>query len=255
MSNIYTGRLDMELREACVADYRFFRNSLLNFAPGSVDPIGQGLYHELFRDTPVMPWQGKVLGHPCVTVETGVESFAFPDGLDVYLGEDTAFTVEFLSVPQDRGDLAAFLAFMGQATAANPYFGIGQNNRVYIDFGAGQQISDQLEWWRKDAPLHFVLTRPADADPDFQAFCNGTTVIWGGNAVIAAGNNGFTDALGRVYNYVDPQADSYPCYGHHLMMRVYDSVLVQSEVRYLFQQVQRMFAEDLFHIPMWQIPA
>lgn len=253
MTNIYTGRSDMELRELLVGDYRFFKNNLVNYAPGVLGNIGDGpLNEDIFANTPVSPWQAKVTGVPCLTVETGVESLGFPTNLDNYLGEDTAFTAEFVSWPQTRSDAAAYLAFLGETNATDPYVGIGINNRVYIDFGAGQQISDLLEWWKRDSPLHFVVTREAGDDPDFSIYCNGAVVSWASVATIPAGNNGFTDALGRVYNHQDAQGNTFPCWGHHLMFRVWSDELVLSEVRYLFQRVQRMLPIDEWIIPTWQ---
>ena len=141
MSNLYTGRREDDLWKACIADYRFYRSSLLNFRPGTIDPIGTSTYNEVFRGAVPQMQQSKVCGVPAVAVELDTDGFAFPDGFDTVLGEDTAFTVEYLGWPQDRGS-GVYLALLGQNTAADPYVGLADNNLITINFGAGALRGD-----------------------------------------------------------------------------------------------------------------
>lgn len=250
MGNLYTGYTERELWDTCVADYRFYRNSLLNFRPNTIEGLGVGTDGEIFDQTD-SPDQGKVCGLTSIAVEEVAHHFDFPDDFDTVLGEDTAFTIEYLGWPQDRAE-GDYQALMGEAGSTDPYLGLNENNRVEIDFGAGAQQADTVEWVRYDSALHFVLTRAAGDDPDFTAYCNGTIVQWlAGGTTVAAGNNGFTDAAGEVFNHRDDTNTRHPFYGQHLALRIYNVALAHTDVRYLFKRIQRLVPHDMFHIPIW----
>jgi hypothetical protein len=249
MGNIYTGRSLNDLLELCVLDARFYRNSLRNWRP---DPGGAGVADigEYLVDALTFPKQSMVLGMPAMCIQHDTARFAFPNNLDVYLGDEDEFTVEYLGVPQDRLIEDGYMAIMGEDTEA-VYFGLRDDNRVEVNFGA-QQVSDQQCWWWKDAPLHFVITREAGSSPapDFAVYINGSEVSF---PVTEAGANGFTDAGGWIFNHQDEDSpqDLHPLWGHHLMLRVYNEELAKSECLELYQSAQQMFPHTLFHIPQF----
>lgn len=243
MTNQYTGRSLNEIYELCQAEYRFYRNSLRNFRPADVADMG-----EYLNDGNTSPKQSLCLGMPAMCIDHDTANFAFPVGFDDVMGSEDEFTIEYCGVVQDRYIENTYIALIGESGSANPYIGLRDDNRVELNFGT-QIISDQISWWWKDSLIHFVVTREAGATGDSFAYINGSEVSF---ASQAAGNGGFSDAAGDIFNHTDDTGGEHPWWGHHFLLRQYSEQLVKAEVLELYQDVQRLFPHHLFHIPIYQ---
>jgi hypothetical protein len=246
MGNQYYSFSLENLRKACEAEFRFYRNSLRNFRPGNVADIGEYLV-----EAANTPKQASAMGYPTICIEGATQHFDFPAGMDDFMEAEGAFALEYLGLPADRDPTltnSTYLALVGESAAADPYVGLRIDRRVIMDFGT-TQTSAQVNWWWPDAPLHMIVSRAAGADPDTEIYINGCTVNFASNK---AGSGGFTDAAGQIFNHTDNNAVNHPFWGHHLMLRLYDENLKVQDAKWLFQEAQRFLHEVEFPIPLYQ---
>ena len=172
----YYGRSLDELWALCSAEYRFYRNSLRNFRP---DNIGAGTgvadIAEYLIDAVNQPKQSIALNLPAMCVDSVTGHFNFPQNFDDVMGAESAFSLEYYGVIQDRGIPDNYMALVGENAAATPYIGLRDGNLVEVNFGV-QRISANICWYWEDSLIHFVVTRGAGDDPDFEAYINGVDI-------------------------------------------------------------------------------
>ncbi|MHC4643875.1 MAG: hypothetical protein ACYTBJ_00135 [Planctomycetota bacterium] len=244
MTMQYTGRSWDTIMASCAAEYRFYRNSLRNFRPASVEDLLELLINNVNN-----PKQSICHNMPAMCIDHTSAHFNFPNNLDLILADEAEFTIEYFGHVQDRGTPnGSYLALLGEQGSANPYIGLLENNTVRVNFGAAQTSDPSCMYW-KDSLIHFVLTREAGAAPLTTVYINGSALP--GLTGAAAGAGGFVDQSGQIFNHVDDTPTDHPCWGHHFLLRFFSIELAKSEVLELYQDVQRLVPHHLLHIPIW----
>jgi len=256
MTNQYTGRSFDELMEHCGAEFRFHRNSLRNFRPRTISGVQVADLEEYFQNGVNQPKQSFCLNLPAVCIDDDSAHFDFPANLHTILAGESTFSIEYYGVPQDRG--------MNASGAVNVMSLIGENagienisliddGRIQVNLGAATITSDGVCWWWKDAILHWVITKEAGDDPgtvQTRCYANGSEVAFASHL---AGDGGFSSANGQILGWTDGPAVDHGMYGHHFLLRFYDTELTKPEVLELYQDVQQMLPQHLHHIPIHEV--